>query len=470
MQRPLGELFNPTLKQRQFLETIAKHRFVLYGGAAGGGKSYILRWWLVTYLLALHKAGIDHAQVGLFCEDYPSLMDRHISKIRFEFPQELGQLKLGETRDFVLQEKYGGGRIALRNLDDPSKYQSAEFAAIAVDELTKNKKETFDFLRSRLRWPGVDGPPFAGATNPGGIGHAWVRALWIDKHFPPELQPFAGEFGFVPARASDNPHLTEQYYRDLQSLPPAMAKAFAEGSWDVFAGQVFTEFRESVHVVDPFEMPKWWPRWRAIDWGYKSPACCLWFCREPQGRTYIYRELYATEMLVSDFAHRILEMDAGDEIETCYIDPSVKSRDGSAEQTILEQFRNHFNVHPADNDRLGGWQLIHEMLRVSGRGPGLQIFRNCTNLIRTLPQLVYDQVKVEDCDTECEDHAPDALRYGLKSAHRQDAEKPLELRREEFVGNPVDPKTGQPDWNAIAFRARRFEAIEREASKPIRWK
>ena len=168
-------------------------------------------YWLWDFL------GLRNAQVGLFCEDYPSLLDRHISKIRFEFPPQLGTLREGTVRNFTLAEQYGGGTLALRNLDDPSKYLSSEFAAIGVDELTKNDMQTFEFLRLRCRWPGVEHPKFAGATNPGGIGHVWVKDLWVDKDFSkyPHLASIKDLFGFVQARASNNPHLPASHWDKL---------------------------------------------------------------------------------------------------------------------------------------------------------------------------------------------------------------------------------------------------------------
>ncbi len=172
----LSDLINQTDRQMQFFRAVADHDFVLYGGAAGGGKSYTLRWALVWLLFEIWaKLRIANAVVMLACEDYPSLWDRQISKIQVEFPPWLGKLKLGsESRGFQLHERFGGGTLALRNLDDPSKYLSAEFAAIGVDELTKNPQSVFDFLRLRLRWPGIERPKFLGGSNPGGEGHAWV--------------------------------------------------------------------------------------------------------------------------------------------------------------------------------------------------------------------------------------------------------------------------------------------------------
>ncbi len=367
--------------------------------------------------------------------------------------------------------------------EDVIRFQSAEYGFIGFDELTHFTEYQWRYLKSRCRSviKGVVPNMFAG-TNPGNRGHAWVKRLWIDKQLNPQEME-AGEtpadYDFIPAKVQDNPYLLRNdpgYLNRLASLPPDVRRALLEGDWDLFEGQVFQEFRREIHVVEATSdqrsatrLEPWWPRWRAIDWGFTQPACCLWFCREPKGRTYIYRELYTTGMLVSEFAKRVKEMDGGEQIATCYLDPSCWAKSGAVEQSIAEQFAGHFRVEPADNDRLGGKQIVHEMLRAecwvpgAESGAGLQIFENCTNLIRTLPQLVYDPVKVEDVDTDGDDHAYDALRYGLKSLHRRDAEKPYELRAAEFAGGAEDP-------TAVAMRMRQFEASEREAARPTRWK
>ena len=181
----IRDLINPLPSQGLALDAMYRHLFVLFGGAAGPGKSYWLRWALLELLLYWASQGHRGVRVGLFCEDYPTLRDRQIMRIKREFPLWLGTLKgsQDEGYGFFLRPEYGGGILSLRNLDDPAKYASAEFAAIGVDELTKNDRQTFDDLRFRLRWPGITHRPFLGGTNPGSVGHGWVRKLWVDRDF-----------------------------------------------------------------------------------------------------------------------------------------------------------------------------------------------------------------------------------------------------------------------------------------------
>lgn len=186
---------------------------------------------MVYWLIKLYdKHDIKGIRAGLFCEDYPSLNDRHLTKIKFEFPDWLG--KFNEAKhEFTLAPEYGSGIIAFRNLDDPSKYLSVEFAVIGIDEINRNPKTTFDMLRSRHRWPGIKDVRFLAGCNP--LGEAWVKNMWVKRMFPPDEQE-QYEFVFVPALPTDNPHLPKEYYKSLESLPETQRKAYLEGNWDAF--------------------------------------------------------------------------------------------------------------------------------------------------------------------------------------------------------------------------------------------
>lgn len=433
----LSELMNLLPKQLEAWQGMFSHRYILFGGARGPGKSYLLRWAALTYCLHLFlEYKITGARVGLFCETYPDLRDRQISKIKAEFPPWLGEVK--ETKEdglcYFIRAEYGGGYIALRNLDDPTKYQSAEFAGIFVDELTKIQRSTFDILRGSLRWPGVSHTVFMGASNPGSIGHMWVKQLWIDRQFPPELQERAHEFLFVRALPKDNPYLDQSYWDELNSLPPQLASAWRDGNWDVFAGMAFNAWDRTKHTSPPRLIPDHWPKWRAIDWGKNAPFCCLWFTKEPDTeRIYVYREAYQTDLTDVEQAKLVRDMTPkGENISFTYADPSMwteKNMDGKVSSTATEYANCGVILTKADNDRLSGKRKVDRLLNnLPDGGPGLVIYETCPNLIRTLPALPYDNVKVEDVDTKAEDHAYDALRYGLTNYQVQ---KPKREQKEQ---------------------------------------
>lgn len=224
-------LSNFFLKQKEAQEASKRFKYVLFGGSVGSGKSRWLRWmmiyWLIKFADKYKQKGI---RAGLFCEDYPSLNDRHLSKIKWEFPAWLGDYNEAK-HEFTLKPEYGSGILAFRNLDDPSKYLSVEFAIMGVDEINRNPKSTFDMLRSRLRWPGIVNVKFLAGCNP--LGEAWVKNIWIKRLFPPEEKE-QYEFVFVPALPTDNPHLPQEYYKSLESLPENQRKAYLEGNWDAF--------------------------------------------------------------------------------------------------------------------------------------------------------------------------------------------------------------------------------------------
>lgn len=218
-------------KQIEAWNASKRFKYTLFGGSVGSGKSRWIRWTCVYWLMKYYaKYQIKGVRAGLFCEDYPSLNDRHLTKVKFEFPEWLG--KFNEAKhEFTLAPEYGSGIIAFRNLDDPSKYLSVEFAVIAIDEVNRNPKTTFDMLRSRHRWPGIKDTKFIAGCNP--LGEAWVKNMWVKRMFPPDEKE-QYEFVFVPALPTDNPYLPAEYYKSLESLPENQRKAYLEGNWDAF--------------------------------------------------------------------------------------------------------------------------------------------------------------------------------------------------------------------------------------------
>src|SRR3990167_1842900 len=212
-----------------------------------------------------------------------------------EFPRWLGEIKDTKTDGlgFHLNPQYGGHILALRNLDDPSKYLSSEFAIIAVEELTTNEEKKFHLLRGRMRWTGVSNPKFIAATNPGGIGHEWVKRRWIDKSFPIEEREIADKFAFVPALPQDNPYLAESYLQTLKSLPEKLRKAYLEGNWDVFEGQYFSEWNSDIHVVEPFAIPESWVKIRGVDpSGRSGTTSSHIYVIDTEGTVWVVKEHY----------------------------------------------------------------------------------------------------------------------------------------------------------------------------------
>lgn len=276
-------------------------KFILYGGALGGGKSYLLRWLAVKLLMYYFKRfNLRNVTVMLACEDYPSLNDRQLQKINIEFPRWLGTYYSKHKiygNSFILHASYGRGIICFRNLDDPSKYASAEFASILVDELTKNSFQIFDHLRTRCRYPGIPDEEckFVAGTNPGSVGHAWVKQLWMDKIFPPEyIYPtdFRPYFAYIPSKATDNKYIDAGYYRMLDTLPPHLRPAFRDGDWSVFAGQAFQEWSEPWHIIDPERVPPDAPLYMTYDWGFGKPFSIGWWFITPEGRAKRFMEWY----------------------------------------------------------------------------------------------------------------------------------------------------------------------------------
>jgi hypothetical protein len=246
-----------------------------------------------------------------------------------------------------------------------------------------------------------------------------VKALWIDKVFPPELEDRKGEFKFIQSLPKDNTYLTASYWQELNSLPDDLRKAWVEGDWTVFSGQAFPEWDSRYHIIDPIPLKDVYPKWRAIDYGYSAPWCSLWFCKNlDTNRITVYREAYMTGLTDRQQARMIRSLTPpGETIGLTYADPSmwaVRQAGDVVTTTFDEYLKEGVFLVKADNNRLSGKRKVDRLLAdlLDGK-PGLQITANCVNLIRTLPTLSYSKSNPEDVDTRQEDHAYDALRYGV---------------------------------------------------------
>lgn len=459
-----SELVNFSDKQKLATEIADKHRFTLYGGAAGGGKSYWLRWYALYWLIKIYKDyKFENVVAGLFSEDYPTLKDRHITKLEIEVPEWMGRVKEDKSYGLCvkLDESLGGGVLVLRNLDDPSKYASSEFGLIAVDELTKNRREVFDALRFRLRWKGLSQTKFVAGTNPGSIGHQWVKNVWIDRFFPKEEKE-PEQFAYIKATAYDNPFIDKSYLDSLGSLPEKQRRAFLEGDWDVFEGQFFTEFNREKHVVktiDRSQLPAHWPNFRSIDVsGRNGITSCHWYCLDGDGVVWVYREYYWTGRDSDEHAEEIWKMSRSQTVNGDWMndegyrysvmDSAAWHKMGLPETTVEVYMRKWAELdakygvesshlmEPSDKNRVMGWDMVHRYLRCDDKTePRIKIMDCCPNLIRTLPILTHDENNKDDVDTDGEDHAADELRYFLQTLRDQKtpaAVSPLAARLQEM--------------------------------------
>jgi len=424
-------------------------KFLLFGGAMGGGKSYFLRWFAARFLLRISaEKGLKNVSVMLACEDYPSLKDRQLSKIMIEFPDYLGKFHSDHkvyVACFLMRPEYGEGVICFRNLDDPSKYQSAEFAAILIDELTKNTYQNFNDLRTRLRWPGLTDMecPFVAGTNPGGIGHGWVKQLWMDKVFPIEwIKPidYRSTFKYIPSLADDNPFLDESYWKMLETLPPMMRKAYRYGDWEIFIGQAFPELARHTHSYKKadFLVPSYSFILQTMDWGFGAPFSVGWWHTDNDGRLYRFAEWYGWSGMANEglrltdesIADGILEREAqlGLQGKTiirkagpdCF-NKKPNYKGGGQGPSTAEVFKGKgLILSPADPDRKLKIRQFRERLRPADYDgnpvtPMMLIEEGCEHFFRTMGGLVNDKNNIEDVDTDGEDHVYDEACHACMS-------------------------------------------------------
>lgn len=404
----------PSERQKEFFLATAKH--IAYGGARGGGKSWAMRRKFV--LLCCNYPGI---KCLLLRRTFPELEQNHIIPLMAEL-NGFAQYKQTE-RCFIFPN---GSRLKLGYCDterDVFQYQGQEYEVIGFEEATQFTEFQMRYIATSNRTTRTDFSPRIYYTcNPGGVGHEFIKRLFINRQFTEFENP--DDYVFIPAKVSDNKVLMEadpQYINNLKALPEHLRRAYLDGDWDIVEGQFFTEFRRTKHVCKPFPIPLEWRRFRAMDWGFNDPTCVLWFAVSPDSHIYVYREIYQSQTLASDMARLIIQENGLDKVAYTVASPDMwqkrGAKDVSGGECIAETFiHNGVPLLKADNSRVIGWQRVRENLADAPDGvPYVQIFENCTNLIRTLPTLFIDPHEREDVGDGCEDHAGEALRYGLMS-------------------------------------------------------
>ena len=446
MEQVTVKIDTPNEKQKQFL--LCEKKYVAFGGARGGGKSWAVR--TKAKLLALQYPGI---RLLLVRRSYQELESNHIRFLR----RELGSVAIYKVvaRKFefangsVLEFGYCGCD------GDMNRYQGAEYDVIFIDEATQFKEQWLRQFAACVR--GVNDFPkrIYYTCNPGGPGHGYIKRLFIDRRYEPGEN--GEDYAFIPARVTDNQALLKkqpEYLRQLESLPKRLREAWLEGKWDLFQGQVFQEFtdapehykdRRFTHVIEPFEIPREWRVYRSYDFGYAKPFSCAWWAVDHDGVIYRILELYGCTTTPNEgvlwtpdrqFQEiRRIEQEhpwlKGREIQGV-ADPAIwdASRGESIYETALK-YGIYFRK--GDNRRIPGWMQVHYRLSFDEEGyPMLYVFNTCRAFLRTVPLLLYSQTDVEDVDTAQEDHVADETRYFCMS-------RPIAPRRQEQTQVADDP-------------------------------
>lgn len=416
-------------RQTEFLAETARE--ALYGGAAGGGKSDAL------LIAAASQVSNPHWRAIIIRRTFPEL--RELMRRSRALYNAMG----GRFRESTKEWFFPSGAIVefgyLKKRDDHLQYQGRQFGSVCFDELTQFPPNAIDeetglpindqylYLLSRLRAPAGSGVSLEvrATCNPGGPGHSWVQARWQiqgDGGATELIDPKTGTRRvFIPARISDNPYLAgTSYERDLNALSPNQRAMLRDGRWDLVSGAQFSEYDPAVHLCNPEQVEFGPDVWRGADDGFNAPACVLWFTKRDE-RFYVFDEVYRAGMSPEVMAEEVHKRDPRQGIygaidSSAFNENGVANRDGTGRGQVMNTLGCRWEpAHKGPNSRVAGANLIHQLLskRLPDGGPALVISRRCKHLIRTLPILPKSPTDPEDVDTDAEDHAYDALRYGL---------------------------------------------------------
>ena len=403
----------PNDRQRDFFASRA--RYTAYGGARGGGKSWALRRKLTA--LCLRYAGL---RCLLIRRSLGELRSNHL----YQLLSELGEAVVWRESEKQLSFS-NGSTITLGYCSadrDLLRYQGQEYDIIAIDEATQLSEYQFSVFKACLR--GVNDFPkrMYLTCNPGGVGHAWVKRLFVDRDYRPGER--AEDYRFIPARVYDNPalmHSDPEYVHQLESLPKKLRDAWLEGKWDVFEGQFFPEFRSEKHVCSCAALPPHLQKFVALDYGFDMLAALLMGV-DADGNLYVIRELCQPNLTLTQAAARVAELCKGERVEYAVASPDLWNRrqdSGRSGFELMQGVEGMPPMRPADDRRIPGWRVLREYLNSCPGFPALRICADCEVLISSLPALLFDAVRAEDASGEPHDvtHAPEALRYAVMSRH-----------------------------------------------------
>lgn len=449
---------SPNAKQALALK--ARKKYVGYGGARGGGKSWFVR--TKSMLAALRYPGI---KVMIVRKTYPELLNNHINIMRV---QTVGFARYNEKERTL---KFTNGSTVIYQYcatdADLDNFQGQEYDLIFIDEATQLSEFQLEQIKACLR--GVNDFPkrIYYTCNPGGKGHDYIKRLFITKKYKPGEDP--NDYEFIQSLVTDNVALMKSqpdYVNQLKALPPKLRDAWLHGSWDLFEGQVFEDFvdnpdgyetRQNTHVINPFPIPRDWEIYRSFDFGFAKPFSVGWWAVDYQGRLYRFMELYGCarepdgtvrpdegikwepDKIFSEI-HRIENDHPLLKGRSIYgpADPSIW--DKSRGESIYDMsMRNYVNWVRGDNHRIAGWMQVHYRLRFNESGyPMLYVFKNCKEFIRTIPLLEYSKTKPEDVDTTQEDHIADEVRYMCMSRPLAPAKENPKEETANYLDDPLD--------------------------------
>lgn len=409
-----------TLQPKQQLFMDAKARYVGYGGARGGGKTHVLI--RKAIVLALTYSGIKILIVRrTFSELEGTIIQPMIQLIN---SAHIGGRPAGDqiaSYHSTMHQYFFSNTSTIKfghlsTKEAIHEYQGQEFDVIFMDEATHFTESQFRMLGACLRGVNKFPKQMHLTCNPGGIGHQWVKRLFITRDYEPTEK--AKDYVFIPATVEDNPALMEavpEYVQMLEVQPDDVRRAWRYGDWDAMAGQFFGEFKRELHVFKPFILPKEWPKYRVFDYGLDMFAC-YWIAIDFDGRAWVYREFCESGLIVSDAASAARSLTPSDEyIQYTIAPPDMWSTQKDTGRTMAEIFtQNGLGLVKASNSRIQGWLWMKELLKVRADGkPGLMVSEDCQRLIRDIPALQHDEKNPSDVATEPHEytHSPDAIRY-----------------------------------------------------------